>query len=189
MGINKESLDFIIDTIDNYGIELMNCRMVELGNQMLKGIGGAAKLYFQSLGVDHVSIDMNGKNGALNLDLQLEIKDFNLLETFNVLTNFGTTEHVRHQSICWLNVHNLVKQNGIFIHLVPRTEHWKSHGYHKYSLEFFENLVYSCGYKVLENFIRKADSGKDLICCVLVKKENDKFISSKVFNTLGISRR
>jgi len=190
MGINKESLDFIINTIENCDVLLNNCRMVELGNQVLKGIGGTAKDYFESIGVDHVSIDTNGKNGALPLDLQQEIKDKSLINTFDVLTNFGTTEHVKSQYICWLNIHNLVKQNGIFIHLVPRTGHWRSHGDHKYSLEVFEKLVNSCGYEILENFVRKSPShGKDFICCSMIKRRNNEFVSNKVFNTFGILRK
>ncbi len=189
MGINKESLDFITKTINNSNIALDGCRMIELGNQMLKGIGGSAKEHFKSIGVDHVSIDTNGKNGALVIDLQRRIKDRSLVGTFDVLTNFGTTEHVEQQYPCWLNIHNLVKQNGVFIHVVPRTGHWRGHGYHKYSLEFFQKLADNCDYELIENFIREGDPQKNLICCVLVKKENNEFVSNKVFNAFGILRR
>ena len=189
MGINRESLNFILDTTSNYGIKPGNCRMVELGNQVLKGIGGTAKQYFQSINVDHVSIDINGKDGALNLDLQQRIKDPLLVGTFDVLTDFGTVEHVKSQYTCWLNIHNLVKQNGLFIHLLPRTGHWAGHGDHKYSLEFFENLSHHCKYQLLENFIRVGDPKKDFVCCAMIKRRDNEFIPNIVFKTLGISKR
>lgn len=193
MGINKKSFDFIINSIEDYGLDLNNCRMVELGNQILKdgfrkSMSRAAKNLFQSIGIYHVSIDINGKNDALPIDLQQEIKDELLIKTFDVLTNSGTTEHVKSQYMCWLNIHNLVKQNGIFIHLVPRTGHWCGHGYHKYSLEFFEKLANGCGYEIIENFVRKSEPGKDFICCSMIKKKDNEFASNKVFNTFGILR-
>lgn len=184
MGINVESLDFILKTIRDNNIALNKCRMIELGNQLLRPSYKPAKLHFQSLGVDHVSVDLNGKNGALKLDLQQEINDISLINTFDILTNFGTTEHIKQQYTCWLNIHNLVKQRGIFIHTVPRVGHWRKHGYHKYNLEFFQRLADNCGYKLIENFIRKGDSKKDLISCSMIKKEENKFISSSIFNGL-----
>ncbi len=188
MGINKESLAFIIKTITDNSIDLNNCRMVELGNQALKGIGGVAKYYFQDLGVDHVSIDKNGLDGAIKLDLQKKIEDPLLVGAFDVLTNFGTTEHILSQYVCWMNIHKLVKQGGIFIHLVPRVGHWHRHGDHKYNLEFFQKLAAACDYTIVKNFVRKADPKKDLICCTMIKKRDNKFIDKKIFETMGINK-
>lgn len=186
MGINQASLDFILKTMSNSGIKLNSCRMMELGNQRLKGIGGVSKYYFQDLGVDHVYIDINEEDEALNIDLQKEIVDGSLINTFDVLTNFGTTEHVKEQYLCWQNIHNLVKQNGVFIHLLPRVGNWNSHGHHKYNLEFFQELSSSCGYEIVENFVRKGDPKKDFICCSMIKKENNEFITLEMFENIKV---
>lgn len=188
MGINKESLNFINRSIAKYST-ITKYKMVELGNQHLKGIGGSAKQYFLDRGMDHISIDINGEDGALKINLQKEIKDQSFIEAFDVITNFGTTEHVKQQYICWLNIHNLVKQNGLFIHLLPRTKHWSGHGFHKYNLDFFTKLSNSCNYELLENFIRKDQKNRDLIGCVIRKRKESKFISKNTFKELGITRK
>jgi hypothetical protein len=191
MGINDELLGYMLRNIDNCGININGCRMVELGNQHFKGSDGkdtgrAAKNYFQSFGVDHVSIDTNGKDGALNIDLQKEITDTNLVGTFDVLTNFGTIEHVRQQYPCWLNVHNLVKKGGIFIHVTPRVGHWGNHGIYRYSRSFFQKLSEACEYVILENFVMPYRPKKDFVCCSMIKKADNKFVSNAVFDTLGV---
>lgn len=82
--------------------------MLELGNQYLyifqnqkpfdeypdkyltNGNVVVAKEYFQELGIDHVSLDYTGNDGALKGDLDYPI---DLKRTFDVITDFGTSEH------------------------------------------------------------------------------------------------
>jgi hypothetical protein len=93
MGINRETLNFLEETIRENKIGSL--RMVELGNQFMKGIkietGKIAKDYFISKGFDHTSIDINGKDGAIPISLNKEIINNSLIKSFDILTNFGTT--------------------------------------------------------------------------------------------------
>lgn len=194
MGINNELLEYMLRNIDNCGINISNCKMVELGNQHFKDVSGkdtgrAAKYHFQPLGVDHTSIDTNGKDGSLNIDLQKEITDLSLIGVFDVLTNFGTIEHVKQQYPCWLNTHNLVKKGGIFIHVTPRVGHWGNHGLYRYNRAFFQRLAKACGYDILENFVMLYKPNRDFVCCSMIKKSNNKFISNAVFNTMGVVKK
>lgn len=183
MGINIETLKFLDDAI--YESQIKSFKMVELGNQFIKGVtletGKIAKDYFVSKGFDHTSLDINGKNGAIKVNLNIEIKDVNLIKSFDVLTNFGTAEHVTKQYICWKNIHNLVKQGGLFVHLVPLTKNWKSHGYYKYTIEFFNKMAFSCNYKILKCFIRNGLPKNNMICCSMIKLEDNDFISENNF--------
>lgn len=183
MGINRETLNFLEETIRENKIGSL--RMVELGNQFMKGMhietGRIAKDYFISKGFDHTSIDKNGKDGALPISLNKEIFNTTLIKSFDILTNFGTTEHVTNQYICWKNIHNLVKQNGLFVHLVPLTKNWKGHGYYKYTTDFFYKLSKECNYEILKHFIRKDLPGKDMICCSMIKLQDNVFVPEENF--------
>ena len=92
-------------------------RMLELG---CKGFG-TYKQWFEDFGVDHTSIDLNGEGGALELDLQR-------LGQFDIVTNFGTTEHVEVQEPVWKNVHEAVKPGGCLISTTPFPGDWAHHG-------------------------------------------------------------
>ena len=149
MGYRKRSIEYTLDFINQAGFELNGLKMLELGNQLIwdeEGYEGffVAKDYFQSLGVDHTSIDLNGKNGALNIDLNKPIKG---LGEFDVVTNLGTTEHVKNQKECFNNIHRLCRVGGIMIHLVPHVG--STHGDHQYTVEFFEALAEDRNYKIL----------------------------------------
>jgi hypothetical protein len=185
MGIDRVTLDFIEDAILDFNLS-SDLKMVELGNQYIKGMrlptGKAAKTYFEHQGFFHVSIDINQQDGAINVDLNKEIKNKKLLKKFDILTNCGTSEHIKNQYICWKNIHNLVKKDGLFIHLVPLFEHWKHHGHYKFTVEFFNDLAFKCNYDILNCFIRESGEEKrDLIYCSMIKIEDNEFIFEEDF--------
>lgn len=96
--------------------------MCELG---AKGLG-TYKTYFESCGWRHVSIDLNGEGGAVKRDLQELIALDDINGPFDVVTNFGTTEHVDDQHPCWNNVHAFVRLGGFLISCTPLD--WPKHG-------------------------------------------------------------
>jgi len=98
--------------------------MLELGNK--KNPAGVYKCYFESRGVRHVSIDWNGEDGALNLDLRLPIWD--KVGKFDMVTNIGTTEHVERQAGVWENIHMCCKVGGVVVSITPRPGDWWWHG-------------------------------------------------------------
>ena len=53
---------------------------------------------------------------------------------FNIVTNFGTSEHVKNQEQCFANIHNLCCAGGVMIHTVPMKNHWRGHGLYKYDI-------------------------------------------------------
>src|SRR5208337_3924276 len=98
--------------------------MLELGSQDLfiddkpKSI---AKYYWQDLGYEHVSIDLNGEYDSLKLDLRDPI---DLGRQFDIITDFGTSEHVSDLYACFKNVFNLLKVGGFTFHINPMPGHW-----------------------------------------------------------------
>lgn len=198
MGLGYRYTNFIQRSIGD--VDYKTIQMCELGDQVvgqrsgsmkkhLKEIGTAlsdiktGKDYYQFLGIGkHVSIDTNGKHGALKIDLCKEIQDKKLIGAFDVLTNSGTSEHVKESYPCFLNIHNLVKPGGIMIHIVPKTGHWKGHGTWKYDMDFFDELCRVCEYEVvLKEFMA---SPRNELVAYSMRKTDREFVSQQEWNTL-----
>ena len=114
--------------------------MLELGNKKTRG--KVWKPYFEALGIRHVSVDLNGRDGALKKDLQLPLD----LGTFDMVTNFGTTEHVADQEPVWRNIHNACER--VLVCATPRPGHWKEHGRFYPTVQFYLTFASLNGFRV-----------------------------------------
>lgn len=95
--MNPTYLDFIQKCIDSTLGELAGKRMLELGDQVIRGSLGperTGKEHFETRGVLHTSFEMNGEHGALNVDLSKPITNPEWLNAFDIVANTGTFEHV-----------------------------------------------------------------------------------------------
>ncbi len=146
---------------------LVGNRMLELGNK--KNSNGVYKDYFESLGMDHTSIDWNGEDGALNLDLRKTID----LDPFDMVTNIGTTEHVSDQKAVWKNIHNLTDIGGIIASLTPLQGDWWWHGTHYPMEEFFYQFSEN-GYEIEYMGIGREQPNRNL-CVRLLKVDHYDF--------------
>jgi len=150
MGFNETTLQFVMNAINSTFGSCNGLSMLEYGDQMVRANGNQpAKLYFQSLGVNHVSIDLNGLFGALPMDLSKPLGD-DFHDKFDIVTNSGTTEHIQidGQYECFKNAHLCCRIGGLMIHVVPKCGQFiKSHGYVYYSKGFFNYLASVNGYK------------------------------------------
>jgi len=150
-------------------------RMIELGNQLFnREDHTSAKDYFLAKDIDHVSIDLNGRDGALALDLNTVLD----IAPADIITNAGTSEHVKSQMMCFTKIHNLCKVGGHMVHFIPPHGTWPGHCSHYYSTEFMSNLAEDNNYTLLEN--RLLDESPyvnelNLIYCVLKKTEDSEF--------------
>jgi len=192
MGLRLEYINFINETIALAGLQRTNrLTMCELGNQRLRenmaGITKAktGKEYFSSLGYNHTSIDLNGLDGALPLDLGKPIQDCGLIGQFDVLTNSGTSEHVESQYECFKNLHFLVKQNGILIHLNPMTGSWPGHALYYYTFDLHRQMGRQCDYEILrECDMALSGEHSHLVCVGLRKRGKNTFISQAEFEKI-----
>jgi Methyltransferase domain len=135
------------------------CRMMELGCQQMychRNIpeGSAAKSWFTRLGCQHTSIDMNGELGALQLNLADPIEKPEWDNQFDVVTDFGTTEHVGPSLTalynCRANCHRWCRPGGLMFFNNPKTGHWPHHGYHFFTLEHYQKLASACNYGIVD---------------------------------------
>ena len=133
----------IPEDMHKYYNPLVGNTMLELGNK--KTFGVTYKEYFQSIGIEHTSIDWNGMNpDCLNLDLQKPIK----LGEFDMVTNIGTTEHVTEQLPVWKNIHDACKVGGVFISHTPIEGDWWWHGMWYPKESFYVEFAEKNGYEI-----------------------------------------
>lgn len=118
----------------------------ELGDQGMAGepTRRLAKAWYAERGCGrYVSIDGNGK-GTLTADLNKPLT----LEPFDLVTDFGTGEHVFDQAQVWRTVHALTKPGGYIAFDRP------AQGYHKHCFYLtneclFRDLAEANAYEVV----------------------------------------
>lgn len=132
---------------------LIGDSMLELGNKRKGDM--VYKHVFEGLGFRHVSIDMNGLDGALALDLRKPLD----LGTFDMVTNFGTTEHVsvndwRGQSECWMNILRAMHVGATLVSVTPKphAQRWLRHGRWYPTEDFFVSLAALNGLEVERSY-------------------------------------
>lgn len=106
--------------------------------------------YYECLGfTDYKTIDANERYDSLVMDLQKDIRrDYGYTETFSLVTNNGTGEHVFDQYSVFRNVHNLTKKNGIMVHILPGVGH-VNHGFYNYQPNVFQSLARTNDYRII----------------------------------------
>lgn len=178
MGVNKAGLALCDNVFSRLGYSI---RMFEFGDQIGRENGvftGAAKLHWQSMGVNYVSLDLSGKNGALKRDITADNSD---LGQFQLVTNLGSSEHVtpfEKQYETFKTLHELCADGGFMVHNVPPVGQWLTHCPAHYKGNFFPLLAYLNGYEMM---YYKSIDALQLISCVFKKENNLPFIDRSLF--------
>jgi SAM-dependent methyltransferase len=197
MGLRRSYLDFIQDSVAATLGSLQGREMLELGNQRIARRQGirekTGKAWFTQQGARHTSLDFNGKDGAVALDLSQRIDRPEWSGHFDLITNPGTTEHVEPHAAqyeCFANLHDWLKPGGIVVHIVPGIEEleshgrWKNHCNHYYSARFFADLAAANDYELVASTVLN-----DLRAVCLRKCSDRPFASDRQALLAGITRR
>lgn len=179
MGLSSDLLSYIDRGVEQTLGSLRGRRLLELGNQRIidpEIRERTGKEYYERRGVQHTSFDLNGRDGAIRVDLSRRSTNPRWHHGFDVVTNPGTTEHVEPyeaQYECFWNIHDWLEPGGICIHIVPDVHQldahgaWAGHCGNYYSREFFEMLAESNGYALANPQIIRG------MICVCLRKERD----------------
>jgi hypothetical protein len=108
----------------------------------------AARLFWEWLGFDYASIDINGSPDSIPLDLNFDSVPAEALGKYPLVTNCGTTEHVANQLNAFKIIHDLTTPGGVMVHELP-TQGSFNHGLINYNFKFFWKLARSNEYKFL----------------------------------------
>lgn len=179
-----KDIEYLLDISKVYlKKDYKDIKMCELGNQLIKRYGfRVAKKYFVSLGIkEHISVDINGKDCAIRMDLS-KISD-KWKNYFDVVTNFGTTEHVGNQYCVFKNIHNFTSVGGVMVHSLPVVGTWENHCKFRYYKDFFKCLAEKNKYMVIDDKIVNANGlpSRALLCCAMAKIEDGEFVDEDEF--------
>lgn len=97
-------------------------RYIDLGSQDVQ-VGRqeewtSARSLVERLGLTYDCIDKDGRHGAMVLDINT-CTQADVGYRYNVVANYGTTEHCFDQANCFRLVHDLCLVGGLMIHDVP----------------------------------------------------------------------
>lgn len=192
MGIVPQGYDTLTSVIGIIG-GFSGCRMMELGDQQMMTFhdipeGSAAKSWFERMGVQHTSVDINGDLGAIKLDLSVPIERPEWLLAFDIVTDYGTSEHVGKSLTalynCRANVHRWCRAGGLMLFSNPKTGHWPDHGFHCFTEKHYHDLAAACGYDAIRVFEHPTCGNTTTgyqISAVLLKRENAPFVSESEY--------
>lgn len=162
--IPQEFLDFI------HPIDFQS--MWDLGNKKTGKV--LYKTYWESLGIKYDSIDLNGLDRAIKVDLQKPLS----FPKRDMVMNLGTSEHILKQEPVFRNIHNL--SNDRMIHMVPDAGKRKKHGYWGYYIMFFLILADINKYALLRQI--QYEPKRKIWMVSFRKSNNDEFVWGNILN-------
>jgi len=174
MAISPANIDLIPQGVKFLGVTFKDVWVGELGNINIRQLKCTAKSWFKKKGSKHTSFDINGKDGAIAVDLCKPIPD-KYKNKFNMVTNFGTTEHVEDQTQVFRNIHDMTTVGGVMIHSVPLHGYWKGHCPFRYTAKFPPMLSGLNGYSLKFQEIR--DRWKEKLLNFIVQKTSNEFVA------------
>jgi hypothetical protein len=162
---------------------MVGTSMLELGNK--KNGAHTYKGFFEERGFRHVSVDLNGQNGALALDL---MQPFNL-GTFDMISNIGTTEHVREQEPVWRNILEAMHVESVFVSTTPLPGDWQWHGFWHPNSDFYRDLAALNGLRLERLYMTGVEPRRMLFArMVLVDKVPFVMPQGNIFRNPGGTR-
>jgi hypothetical protein len=120
----------------------------EGGAELLPEEAPLASEFWAWLGFNYSSIDIDGSPGSIPLDLNYDSAPGDALGKYQLVTNYGTTEHVANQLNAFKIIHDLAACSGVMIHHLPM-QGMLNHGLVNYNPKFFWMLARSNGYRLV----------------------------------------
>ena len=125
----------------------------------------SSKFFYESLGIkEYQSIDINADYGAIAHDLNKPFEDRSKFNKFDIVTDYGSCEHVFNIAECYRTMHNLTKLGG---YIIIDQAVLKGNGYFRFDASFFEGIAAANSYKIIFNSYvispgEKTKNGSDL---------------------------
>src|ERR1700722_16916313 len=117
--------------------------------ELLSETAPLARQFWEWLGFQYASIDIDGSPNSIPLDLNYDTLPDWARKKFDVVTNFGTTEHMANQHNAFKIIPAQTAPGGIMIHVVP-AQGLVNYGLLKYNPKWFWMLARSNDYHWLD---------------------------------------
>lgn len=124
---------------------------VEIGSVIAAG-GGltpfSQKIMYAALGIgQYLSADIGDPRADYRIDLNYPIQEH--LRTYDLITNFGTAEHVFNVGQVFVTIHQLLKDGGIVLHVLPTLGDC-NHGFWNIHPTVYFDIARENGYEILD---------------------------------------
>jgi hypothetical protein len=120
--------------------------------------GGLFGRLARACGFSYRALDIFEAENTTLFDLNFQEPGPELRESFDLVTNFGTTEHVLNQYLSMKTVHELARPGGLIYHDLPLAG-YHNHGYFSYNPLLFQQLADANGYKVIMQHYSRSAAG------------------------------
>lgn len=146
----------------------------ELGNQYYRADGGKswAWQWYKTIGCGgYASIDANGR-ATLKADLNdpLPARHESLFGLFDLVTDFGTGEHIFNQAQVFMTLHGLAKPGG-YIAIDRPCRGMEDHCFYSIHPTLLHDLAAANGYAIIHLEPHEFGGGANLLC--VFRKESD----------------
>jgi hypothetical protein len=108
---------------------------------MLSEITDLTNIHYESIDV------CPGLTNTTIMDLNFDVLPVHMREAYDVVLNFGTTEHIVNQWNCFKVIHDALKVGGVAYHQLPASG-YLDHGYFCYTPLLFRELADANGYEI-----------------------------------------
>jgi SAM-dependent methyltransferase len=113
--------------------------------------GGKMSSFLEMCGCEYHALDIFEDDKVTLYDLNLHDLPEAFKNHFDLVTNFGTTEHVFDQVRCFRTMHDAAKAGGVLYTDVPMGG-YLYHGYFLYTPLFFKHLALANDYEVIFDY-------------------------------------
>lgn len=148
--------------------------VIELGSQMLVWTTPKrpARTFYQELGCSrYESIDGNGE-GTIVHDLNLPPNGTWHLTPYDLVTDFGTGEHIFNQAQVWTTVHNLTKVGG-YIGVIRPAQGYPGHCFYRTDPCLFLDIAKANSYEIVKMTDVPTTRGTNVLVFYRRTRKND----------------
>ncbi len=110
--------------------------------------GGFLSKLLKACGYQYAALDIFDADDTVLFDLNRQEPPAEMRGRYDLVTNFGTTEHIVNQYLAFKTVHELTKLGGIMFHELPLSG-FHTHGYFSYNPLLFNQLAEANQYEVV----------------------------------------
>jgi hypothetical protein len=120
---------------------------VPSGGSVLSDNAPSSRVFWKSLGFEYAALDFDGHRDSVAIDLNHDPVPQAFKNSFDLVVNTGTTEHIANQDNCFRVIHDLACKGGVMYHELPAG--MTDHGLINYNPRFFWKLRDANDYEVL----------------------------------------
>jgi hypothetical protein len=111
----------------------------------------SSKHFYECLGIyDYKCVDISGEHNSIDFDLNYPLEKAELSERlkghFDLVTDYGSSEHVFNNVEAFKTMHDLCKQNGL---IIISQAIFGGNGYYHYDNSFFDGIALFNNYEII----------------------------------------